>query len=166
LSFLVDARWGIDQFDQYHNFLSAFGKLSYSENRNDIVVFDGVLADGSPNGKEVFLGQAVGPDGVDYGAGFYRSYHRNISENFVKDASFIKLRNASLSYALPKTLLQKTPFQSVSLSATVNNVMLWSPWINFDPESFSAGAGGNATGFSGLGYPAVMSTLFSLNLTL
>src|SRR5690606_36989969 len=26
LSFLIDARWGLDQYDQYHNFLSAFGK--------------------------------------------------------------------------------------------------------------------------------------------
>ena len=166
LSFLVDARWGIDQYDQFHNFLSAFGKLDYSENRNDVVVFDGVQVDGTPNTKEVFLGQAVGPDGVDYGQGFYRVYFRTTSENFVKDASFVKLRNISLSYSLPKTLLQKTPFQAVSLSATVNNIILWTPWINFDPESFSGGASGNATGFTGLTYPSTMSTLFSLNLTL
>lgn len=166
LSFLVDARWGLDQYDQFHNFMAAFGKLDYSENRNDVVVFDGVLADGTPNTKEVFLGQALGPDGVDYGQGFYRVYFRTTSENFVKNASFIKLRNVSLSYGLPKSWLQKTPFQSVSVSATVNNIILWTPWINFDPESFSAGAGGNATGFSGLTYPSTMSTLFSLNLTL
>jgi outer membrane receptor protein involved in Fe transport len=166
LSFLIDARWGMDQFDQYHNFLSAFGKLDYSENRNDVVVFNGMIADGTANTKEVFLGQALGPDGVDYGGGFYRTYHRNVSENFVKDASFVKLRNASLGYSLPKSMLEKTPFQAVSLSATVNNIVLWTPWINFDPESFSGGASGNATGFSGLGYPAVTSTLFTLNLSL
>ena len=166
LSFLVDARWGLDQYDQYHNFLSAFGKLDYSENRDNVVVFDGVLADGTRNTKEVFLGQSIGPDGVDYGAGFYRNYHRNVSENFVKDASFIKLRNASIGYQLPKSLLSKTPFQSVGLSATVNNIILWTPWINYDPESFSSGAGSNATAFSGLGYPGVMSTHFTLNLTL
>lgn len=166
LSFLVDARWGLDQYDQYHNFLSAFGKLAYSENRNDVVVFDGVTVDGSANTKEVWLGQGIGPDGVDYGAGFYRSYHRNVSENFVKDASFIKLRNASIGYQLPRHILERTPFQSVGLSATVNNVILWTPWINYDPESFSSGAGSNATAFSGLGYPGVMSTQFTLNLTL
>lgn len=166
LSFLVDARWGIDQYDQYHNFLSAFGKLSYSEGRNDVVIFDGITADGSANTTPVWMGQAIGPDGVNYGAGFYRTYHRNISENFVKDASFIKLRNASIGYHLPKSLLGSTPFQSVSISATVNNIVLWTPWINYDPESFSSGAGRNSTGFSGLGYPGVMSTLFTLNLTL
>ncbi len=172
LSFLIDARWGQDQYDQFHNFLSAFGKLDYSENRNDVVVFNGLLVDGTPNTKQVFMGQAIGPDGVDYGQGFYRVYFRNTSENFVKDASFVKLRNVSLSYSLPKTLLQKTPFQAVSFSATVNNIILWTPWINFDPESFSSSPGpngnasGNTTGFSGLGYPSTMSTLFSVNLTL
>src|SRR5690606_39098027 len=166
LSFLVDARWGVDQYDQYHNFLSAFGKLSYSENRNDVVVFDGVLADGTPNTQEVWLGQALGPDGRDYGAGFYRTYHRNVSENFVKDASFIKLRNASIGYQLPASLLSRTPFKSVGITATVNNIILWTPWINYDPESFSSGASSNATAFSGLGYPGVTSTQFTLNLTL
>ena len=130
------------------------------------MVFDGTLSDGTPNTKEVFLGQAAGPDGVDYGQGFYRVYFRTTSENFVKDASFVKLRNVSLSYSLPKIWLQETPFQSVSISATVNNIILWTPWINFDPESFSAGAGPNATGFSGLTYPSTMSTLFSVHLTL
>jgi TonB-linked SusC/RagA family outer membrane protein len=175
LSFLIDARWGIDQYDQFHNFLSAFGKLDYSENRNEMVVFDGVLSDGTPNSKEVYLGQAIGPDGVDYGQGFYRVYFRTTSENFVKDASFVKLRNVSLGYSLPKTWLERTPFQAVTLSATVNNIILWTPWITFDPESFSGGAGGvpasggaggNASGFSGLTYPSTMSTLFSLHLTL
>ena len=165
LSFLIDTRWGIDQYDQYHNFLTAFGKLAHSENRNDVVVFDGVTADGSVNTKEVWLGQGIGPDGVDYGAGFYRNYHRNASENFVKDASFIKLRNASIGYQLPKSILERTPFKAVGLNATVNNVILWTPWINYDPESFSSGAGSNATAFSGLGYPGVMSTQFTLNLT-
>jgi len=166
LSFLIDARYGIDQYDQFHNFLSAFGKLDYSENRNEVVVFDGVLADGTPNAKEVYLGQAVGPDGVDYGQGFYRVYFRTTSENFVRNASFVKLRNVGLSYALPKTWLAKTPLKAVNVSATVNNIILWTPWINFDPESFSGGAGGNATGFTGLTYPSTMSTLFTLNLTL
>jgi len=67
---------------------------------------------------------------------------------------------------LPNALLEKTPFQRVSLSATINNIILWTPWINYDPESFSSGAGSNATAFSGLGYPGVMSTHFTLNLTL
>jgi TonB-linked SusC/RagA family outer membrane protein len=166
LSFLVDARMGQDQYDQYGNFYSAFGRLDYSLNRNDVVVFDGVLEDGSPNTQQVWLGQGVGPDGVNYGAGFYRNIYRGVSENFVKDASFVKLRNVSLRYQLPNSLLESTPLEAVSAQIAVNNIILWTPWDGFDPESFSAGAGGNATAFTGLGYPGVQSVFFTLNLTL
>ena len=166
LSFLIDARMGIDQYDQYGNFYSAFGKLAYSLNRNDVVVFDGVLADGSPNTQEVWLGQGIGPDGGNYGAGFYRNYYRGVSENFVKDASFVKLRNIRLGYTFGGSLLDATPFSAANVSVTANNIILWTPWDGFDPESFSAGAGGNATAFTGLGYPGVQSLFFTLKLTL
>jgi len=166
LSVLVDARMGQDQYDQYGNFYSAFGRLEYSLNRNDAVVFDGVLEDGSPNTQQVWLGQGIGPDGRNYGAGFYRNTYRAISENFVKDASFVKLRNASLRYQLPSSLLETIPLEAVSAQIALNNIILWTPWDGFDPESFSAGAGGNATAFTGLGYPGVQSVFFTLNLTL
>lgn len=165
-SFLIDARAGMQQYDQYANFYSAFGMLDYSLNRNDVVVFDGFMEDGSPNAQQVWMGQGVGPDGVDYGAGFYRNVYRTVSENFVQDASFIKLRNISLRYTLPGTLLEVTPFSAASLSVAANNIILWTPWAGYDPESFSAGAGGNATAFTGLGYPGVQSYFFTLNLTL
>ena len=166
LSFLIDARMGIDQYDQYGNFYSAFGKLAYSLNRNDVVVFDEVQADGSPNSQEVWLGQGVGPDGEDYGAGFYRNAYRGISENFVKNASFVKLRNIRLGYNFASSLLDATPFSAASVAIVANNIILWTPWDGYDPESFSEGAGSNATAFTGLGYPGVQSLFFTLNITL
>ena len=166
LSFLIDTRYGIDQYSQYDNFYSAFGQLDYSLDRNAVVIFDGVRSDGSRNDIPVWLGQGIGPDGRDYGASFYRNYHRGVSENFVQDASFVKLRNISLQYTLGPSLLNKTPFQSLSLALSANNIILWTPWTGFDPESFSAGAGGNATAFTGLGYPGTQSYFLTLNLSL
>ncbi|WP_373399488.1 SusC/RagA family TonB-linked outer membrane protein [Algoriphagus halophilus] len=166
LSFLIDFRTGLEQYDQFGNFLSAFGKQEDSERRNDIVVFPGVLEDGSQNTKEVWLGQGEGPDGVNYGAGYWRNYYRGTSENFVNDASFIKLRNITLAYSLQPQVLEKTPFRSLRVSLAANNIILSTPWDGFDPESFSSGAGGNAIGFTGLGFPGVQSYYFTLNLGL
>jgi TonB-linked SusC/RagA family outer membrane protein len=166
LSFLVDFRTGVEQYDQFGNFLSAFGKNEFTEAREDFRVFDGVLADGSPNTQEVWLGQGVGPDGVNYGAGYWRNHYRTTSENFVNDASFIKLRNLTLGYNLSPAILGNTPFRSARVSLAANNIILYSPWDGFDPESFSAGAGGNAIGFTGLGFPGVQSVFFNLNLGL
>ncbi|WP_194974027.1 SusC/RagA family TonB-linked outer membrane protein [Aquiflexum lacus] len=163
-SFLVDWRWGVDQYNQFDNFLSAFGLNEYTNDRNDTKVFEGVLSDGSQNTQEVWLGQGVGPDGRNYGAGFYRNTYRSVSENFVQDASFVKLRNITLGYNFNPRLLEKTFIRSLRASVAANNIILYTPWDGFDPESFSAGAGGNAVGFSGLGFPAVQSFFFTLNL--
>lgn len=164
LSFLIDFRSGLEQYSQYDNFFAAFGIPEYTLNREETIVFDGVLADGTPNTQPVYLGQGIGPDGRDYGAGFYRNTYRTASENFIHDASFIKLRNISLGYTLQPDLLEVLPFSSARIGVTANNIILYTPWDGFDPESFSAGAGGNAIGFTGLGYPGVQSLLFTLNL--
>ncbi|GAB2494682.1 SusC/RagA family TonB-linked outer membrane protein [Algoriphagus taiwanensis] len=165
-SFLIDFRSGLEQYNQFANFLSAFGKQEDSERRNDFTVFPGVLADGSQNAKEVWLGQGVGPDGVNYGAGYWRNHYRGVSENFVGDASFIKLRNITLAYNLQPNVLERTPFRTARISLAANNIILSTPWDGFDPESFSAGAGGNAVGFTGLGFPGVQSYFVTLNLGL
>lgn len=166
LSFLVDFRTGVDQFTQFGNFYSAFGILDYSLDRNAVVVFDGVTSDGSPNNQEVWLGQGLGPDGENYGAGFWRNYYRGSSENFVQDASFLKLRNITLTYNFSTGLLDLIPVSGGSLSVAANNLILATPWEIFDPESFSAGAGSNAIGFTGLAYPGTRSYFVTLNLTL
>ena len=166
LSFLIDFRAGVEQYNQYDNFFSAFGIAEYTLNRNETIVFDGVLADGSPNTQQVWLGQGDGPDGRNYGAGFYRNTYRTVSENFVQDAAFIKLRNITLGYNFQENILKVLPFDSARLSVAANNIILYTPWDGFDPESFSSGAGGNAVGLTGLGYPGVKSYFLTLNLGL
>jgi len=166
LNVLVDFRTGLEQYNQFDNFLSAFGKPEYSLARNDFRVFEGVLADGSPNTQEVWLGQGIGPDGRDYGAGFWRNAYRGVSENFIQDASFIKLRNISLGYNLDEKALDRLPFKSLRITLAANNIILYSPWDGFDPESFSAGAGGNAIGFTGLGFPGTQSYFLTFNFGL
>ncbi|MEL7835215.1 SusC/RagA family TonB-linked outer membrane protein [Fodinibius sp. Rm-B-1B1-1] len=166
LSFLIDIQQGLDVYSQYDNFFAAFGITKNTLDRNETRVFEGVTEDGQPNTQEVWLGQGVGPDGRDYGAGFYRNTYRTATENFVKDASFIKLRNINLSYSLPDNLIEQLPFRSVTASATANNIILYTPFDGFDPESRSGPAGSNATGFTGLDHPGVASFVFSLNFSL
>jgi outer membrane receptor protein involved in Fe transport len=166
LSVLVDVRHGQYKYNQLSNFLAAFGKSKITENRDQTIVFKGVLANGTPNTKAVYLGQGKGPDGVDYGVGFYRNYYRGASENFVEDASWVRLRSVSLSYALPSKWLNPTKVISgASVSFTGNNLWLHTKYTGFDPETSSTSAGSNASdSFSGFTYPATKSYLFSVNL--
>jgi TonB-linked SusC/RagA family outer membrane protein len=164
VSALVDARWGMERFNRLENFFAAFGIADYTVNRREFKVFEGVLADGTPNTKQVWLGQGVGPDGVNYGEGYYRNYYRAISEPFVTDASWIRLRSASVSYALPANWLPKKVIRNASLTVTGNNLWLYTKYYGLDPESQSADAGSNVDGTSGFTYPATRSFLFTLNV--
>lgn len=85
----------------------------------------------------------------------YYSRYASITENFVYDASFGKLRELSLGYAFPKSLLNNTFIESLNVSLVGRNLwLLWSNVPNVDPES---GYSSN-TGAQGLEHFAVPTT--------
>lgn len=164
LYFLWDAQLGVQKYNQFANFLAAFGESAITGNRDQTIVFPGLTADGKPNTKAVWLGQGEGPDGVDYGNGYYRNIYRGISENFVEDASWVRLRTATLSYSLPKKIFNNA-FNNLTLSVTGTNLILFTKYTGFDPETRSdAAPGSNFVISSGFSYPALRSVIFSLNV--
>ncbi|MDT0632809.1 SusC/RagA family TonB-linked outer membrane protein [Rubrivirga sp. S365] len=164
LSALIDVSFGAEKYSQFNNFFAAFGIPEYTLDREDTMVFEGTTADGQPNAQPVYLGQGAGPDGRDYGAGYYRNTYRASTENSVFDASYVKLRNVSLAYGLPASLVGRAGIDRARIRLAVNNVVLWSPYPYWDPEVTSAGSGSNATGFSGLAHPGVASYTLTLEL--
>ena len=165
LGVLFDFRTNYQKYNQLGNFMSAFGIAKYTENRTETIVFPGVLADGSANTQAVFLGQGIGPDGRSYGDGYYRLSHRSISENFIEDASWFRLRTLSLNYQLPAKWFAKSKIiQDMTASITGNNLWLSTPYSGFDPETSATPANSNADGFAGFSYPGVRSVFFNLNV--
>lgn len=165
-SFMFDVRQGAQKYNQFANFMGAFGTSKMTENRDQTKVFDGVFEDGKANDMPVYLGQGVGPDGRNYGDGYYRRVYRGVTEAFIEDASWVRLRNASLSYQLPSKLLARTKFiTGANITLTGNNLWLHTDYTGFDPESSSTNAASNADAFSGFTYPAVRSFLATINLT-
>ncbi|MEJ7560314.1 MAG: SusC/RagA family TonB-linked outer membrane protein [Pedobacter sp.] len=165
LTTLFDARVGFEKYNWLEDFYSAFGLPDYSVDRRSFRTFEGVLADGSPNTKPVWLGQRLGPDGVDYGEGYYRRFYRNVSEPFVTDASWVRLRSASLAYSIPTKWLPKKAIRNASVSVTGNNLWLWTKYYGVDPESSSYDSASNNDGSAGFTYPTARTILFTLNLS-
>ncbi len=166
LNMLIDARIGQDRYNKLDNHLASFGYPTYTLDRNDYRVFEGVLADGTPNTKEVWLGQGVDPkNGVNYGNGYYRDYYRGASEYFVEDASWVRLRSVSINYNLPKSWLGVNKVvKTASIGFTGNNLALWTKYSGLDPESTTTNSGSNVEAFAGMTYPAVRSFLFNINV--
>lgn len=86
----------------------------------------------------------------------------------VYDATNLRLREVSLSYTFPKSILDKTPFGSATLSFVGQNLWFkafnFPSGLNFDPDVTSLGVG-NGQGFDFLTGPTNKRYGFNLNLT-
>ncbi|WP_424495338.1 SusC/RagA family TonB-linked outer membrane protein [Salinimicrobium sp. GXAS 041] len=154
LSFLIEVKEGGDAYDESRINDWEFGTISATNGRYKEVIFQGVTADGQPNTQPVILDQD-----------FYRlSRYNQAAELLMQDASWVRLRNVTLSYRLPKALMDRTFFNDITLSATGNNLFLITPFEGYDPEGTTYSAGSNAFGLTGYNIPNTRSVTFGLNL--
>ena len=160
-SFLIDGRFGGDIFSFTNLELQRSGIAEVTApggQREDIVV-PGVVkqADGTyaPNQTPVSLQQYYQALGTG---------RAGISEAYVYDATNIRLRNVSLTYSFPSSMLKKTPIQRLKLGVSVNNVwMIKSNLDGIDPESVYA-TSTNATGMENASAPTSRTYLFNVTL--
>jgi len=176
--FLIDVQSGGDIFslDMYYGLATGlYAETSYLNDLNNPVRNPIVWADPADHSKGYaatsggFINEGVNPDGKvnttrlaasNYGA---FGYSKLPNKAFVYDASYVKLRQVSLSYSLPSALLKKTFITGVTLTAVASN--LWIIFKNLphaDPES-GLGAG-NLQGYTTGSLPSTRD--FSLNLKL
>lgn len=87
-------------------------------------------------------------------AGFWTSDdNRAVSSNYISSGAFWKLRELSLSYQLPQSVLNKAKFiKSVTISIQGRNLFYWLPKTNFytDPEYSEVSSTSNGVGITGL----------------
>ena len=92
-------------------------------------------------------------------------WQEEIHEPFIYDASFIKLRELSISYQLPQTLADKLRLKKASVGVFANNLwLIYSKVPNVDPETMLTN--GNGQGYELYSYPNKRSIGFSLSINL
>lgn len=61
---------------------------------------------------------------------------RNFTSKDIQDASFLRLRNVTLNYTLPKNIVDKTRLlKGVKLFIQGQNLFTWTKWRGLDPEN-------------------------------
>jgi TonB-linked SusC/RagA family outer membrane protein len=164
-SFLIDVKKGGSVFslDQYYGAATGVYAESAALNdkgnpsRNTIaegggVIMPGVLADGTPNTIRVEN---------EYGT---YGYAYNPAAAFVYDATYVKLREANLTYSLPKTIVAKLGgVKGVDVSVFGRNLWIIKKYVPYsDPEeNLSAG---NIQGNQSGAYPTTRSIGFNVKL--
>lgn len=99
------------------------------------------------------------------------------NDYYMQNAAYVRLKNLTLDYTLPKTILSKVGIEKVKFYVTLENLLTWSPMFKytqaFDPEGIDLGDtdfdSSSNFGLSGIGqgysYPMLKSYTFGVNLT-
>ncbi|MDY8134255.1 SusC/RagA family TonB-linked outer membrane protein [Aquimarina sp. 2201CG5-10] len=159
---LIDAKIG----GVIHSITNTWGKHAgiFEETlvgRETGIVGTGVRED--PNNAGQFIPNDVVVSTSQY---FQTAFSNNIHESSIYDASYIKLRQLSLSYAFPQKLLAKTGIDELSIGVSGRNLaILYKEAPHIDPESAFSNANGGQGLESGQ-IPSVRSIGFNLNLKL
>lgn len=162
LSFLLDFKAGAKLFSGTNYGLYSDGLHKNTlEGRGDdgkgTIIGKGVMLDESGN----YVANNVKVSAQTYWQGIVSN---NIAEEFIYNASFIKLRELSLGYTFPKSLLgRQNVVKGASISLVGRN--LWTilkHTDNIDPES--AYNNTNGQGLELNGYPATRSIGFNVNV--
>jgi TonB-linked SusC/RagA family outer membrane protein len=159
-SFLFDTKQGGQIFSTTKMFGEESGVLKTSlrgrENGKQTLaeggglIVDGVNADGSPNTTKV-TSQA-----------YFNALFQNHEANIVS-ATFTKLREVKLGYAVPSSVSSKFRVSSMNVALVGRNLWLKAKALDIDPET--AFDNSNVQGIEFVGFPAARSVGFLVNVT-
>jgi len=126
------------------------------------VVQDGTNSNGDPIYKPVNRTLSPG-EAQNYWSNLGDEDRGGSADKFVYDASFIKLRQVTLDYTLPRKLFTKTPIQGLMVSFVARNLAILHKNVdNIDPESSYTSS--NNQGLDYFGFPATRTYGFNVRL--
>ena len=157
MNFLFNWNQGGDIYSTTVATLLGRGLTTDTLDRENSFILPGVDSSGNTNTKQInnstfyFSNVLYGPD-----------------ELRVYDATVLRLQELSLSYSLPDSIIDKTPFGNVTVTASGFNLWFNAPNVpegtNFDPNIAGVGVG-NGRGFDFLNGPSSRRYGMSLKLT-
>lgn len=100
------------------------------------------------------------------------NYNSRVSDRYVEDADYLRIKNIVLSYSFPRNLIKKMMLQSLKLSANVQNIFTFTGYTGYDPEVGSQNGQYSMSGQGMLMYgvdtgrvPTPRSFVFTLDAT-
>ncbi len=170
----IDMRSGGQIWNGTRGALSYFGKSAETLNRNDSTVFSGYMGHVDISGNVVH--GAIDTAGAGAKNTYYAKtgqyYWQNLGSSFigpgrpsVEDGSWLRLRQISLTYVLPTSLIKKAHIHSMAVTVYMNNIILWTKYKGVDPETSLSGPA-NGQGMDYFNNPGIKSYGLRLNLGL
>ncbi len=86
------------------------------------------------------------------------------SSRYLKNGSYINIRNITLGYTLPKTFVKKLKLDDVTLSVSADNVYTFTRYLGQDPQTTLTTASFVTPGVADFKYPNNHQYLFNINV--
>ncbi|MWB93215.1 SusC/RagA family TonB-linked outer membrane protein [Flavobacterium sp. GA093] len=184
LQFLLDMKFGMDVYSMTNSVAAGKGLLDVTtEGRDEYNAARAAAAAADPDfnpGTWVPTAGYIANGVVNTGTADSPVYEKNttpvdpqtywddVSRNtpapFIYDASYVKLREVSLGYTLPKSVFAGSKVNSIYLSAFARNLLTFNKDLpNIDPESMYTS--GNGQGFEYGSLPFRQSYGFNIKVT-
>jgi hypothetical protein len=164
---LLDIRRGGQIWNGTKGALYNFGKAKDTENRYTTVQFGTNYMPAHPGASGAVAGPGKGVSVVideDWYTGNGSGFGQ-VTQQFIEDGGFAKLRELSVSYNLRTAWLSRSfGFESVDLRVAGRNLHTWTQYTGIDPETNLAGAEVLVRGIDYFNNPQTRSVVFSIGL--
>ena len=90
-----------------------------------------------------------------------------LSTRYIEDGSYLRIKNITLGYTFPKSVLQKAKIDNVRVYMNIQNLYTFTKYTGFDPEvgASTQDSSGLTFGVDNGRYPSPMTCSFGLNIT-
>ncbi len=151
-NFVFDVKKGGDlfNFDEHYNWF--YGTPKATEDRSPRLINGVRESDGKENTQQISA----------------QTYFRDLSaidEAVIEDGTYVKLRNAGISYTINRAKMTRFPFSALTFTVAGRNLWIYKPhFYGSDPEANLQG-GGNGQGLVNYMVPTTRSISFGLKAT-
>ena len=128
---------------------NSFNLLNFTGQNN--VLADAGVNRWTPENHENKYPRALSTGSLDVGI---------FSSAIVEDASYLRLKNVTLSYSLPRKILQRIKIQTVRIYVSASNIWTLTKYTGYDPEANTYGQSTTLIGIDNGGYP--QATIYRL----
>jgi TonB-linked SusC/RagA family outer membrane protein len=165
---LPDFRWGLTNSFSYKNFsLDIFiqgvqGNEILNANR-----FELESGNGLTNASVNMLNRWTPENPSDkYPRANRKADYLRMSDRYLEDGSYIRLKSITLSYSMPSSLMNSLRIERMSIYVTAKNLLTITDYTGFDPEVGHFGQDNTRIGYDYGAYPSVRSFIIGVNLNL
>lgn len=88
-----------------------------------------------------------------------------ISDRYIEDGSYIRLKNISLGYTFPKKTIDKLGLSNLRIYANIQNLLTITGYDGYDPEIGASTSSVNVYGLDNGRYPSPTVYSFGLNVS-